>query len=164
MKLRKAKGGGDISKMSPQAQAFYKELYSMTKNDDVIAQIDVKYGSSEINTGNYIKNAIDVADINQFDDLGKGLATKQGKLTHELVEQFEKAASGYKKGQDGGYSYNHPKGINAENRVNMSYRDNAERTVGRRVYQQKYTRNGMTRYYNINTNNPIIKVSKSLNR
>ena len=81
---------------------------------------------------------------------------------NNIVREYKSRTT--KKGQDGGYSYNHPKGINAENRVNMSYRDNAERTVGRRVYQQKYTRNGMTRYYNINTNNPIIKVSKSLNR
>src|SRR5690554_2434455 len=63
MRLRATKGGGDISKMSSEAQAFYKELYSMTENHNVTAVINVKYGASDVALGNYKNNTIDIADI-----------------------------------------------------------------------------------------------------
>jgi RHS repeat-associated protein len=134
LQLRATGGGGDLSKMSSESQAFYKELSGMIDNKTTTV-IDVMYGSSNVNTGNYKNNAIDIADINQFDNMGKGAATKQGKLIHEFVEQFGKAKSGYGKGDVRGYETNHQDGIAAENRVNGSTRDkNPERVVGRGVY------------------------------
>jgi len=162
MRLRATKGGGDISKMSSEAQAFYKELYSMTENHNVTAVINVKYGASDVALGNYKNNTIDIADIMQFDDLGKGASTKQGKLTHELVEQFGKAKSGFKKGSDLGYEGNHKRGIAAENRVNGSIRGKESYTPRGSRYSVSHTdKKGNISTYSYSTKNPIIKLTKN---
>ncbi|NLK57268.1 MAG: RHS repeat-associated core domain-containing protein [Bacteroidales bacterium] len=159
LNLRTTEGGGDLSKMTDQQKAFYNELSGMINDHSVTAQIGVVWGSKEICIGNYKKNTIDIADINQFDDLGKGLATKQGKLIHELKEQFRKAQLGYKKGDDGGYNSSHKSGIAAENRVNGSYRGNERYNRG--TITQEYIKNGATFLYSYNTREKIIKVSRT---
>jgi len=166
LKLKATEGGGDMSKMSLEAQSFYNELNNMITNRNTTAVIDVFYGKKDVNIGRYDINAIDIADIKQFDDFGKGSATKQGKLIHEFAEQFSKAQLGFRKGDNKGYSKSHSKGIDAENRVNKSNRDrNDEILIGRGIYQQKYTNNnGSVTYYNIDTSRSIIRVHKTSKR
>ena len=101
---------------------------------------------------------MDIADVNQFDDMGKGAATKQGKLIHELVEQFGKAKAGHKKGESYGRDYNHKQGILAENKVNGTTRKDI--SWNRRQYTSSYTDNYGVTIYSYNTKDPILKVTK----
>ena len=90
----------------------------------------------------------------------EGEATKQGKLIHELVEQFGKAKAGYEKGSRNGYVNNHKKGVIAENSVNGNVRCMNDKTIGRGIYQETFKKNNKNIYYNINTRYPIIKVNQ----
>ena len=86
---------------------------------------------------------------------------KKGKLTHELVEQHEKAFYGSGKGDDCYYKENHQTAIIAENHVNgSSRRDNS---LGRGRYDQAYTdKSGLTTHYYFSTSDAIIEVRKGL--
>ena len=137
--IKATEGGGDLSQMSSSGQAFYKELTAMINDHSVTAKVDVFYGSNDVITGNYKNNAIDIADIMQFNESGKDVynnvgASKTGKLTHELVEQFYKAKQGESKGSMTGYRKNHDLAIQAENRVNGNTRLK-EKTIARGVVQ-----------------------------
>ena len=159
LQLRATENGGDLSKLSPEAKAFYENLSSMINDHTTTAVIDVVYGSSEVRIGHYQDNKIDIADINNFDNMGKGAATKQGKLIHELVEQFGKAKKGHKKGESYGREYNHKKGIAAENKVNGTIRKDLPYNRG--IYTSSYTdKSGKTTTYSYKTNQPILKVTK----
>lgn len=160
--LRATKGVGDFKKMSKESIAFFRELYNMTTDNETTAEISVNYGSSDVTIGNYKNNAIDIADVNQFDDMGKGSATKQGKLIHELTEQYGKAHDGIEKGSDLGYNDNHSKGKASENSVNGSTRGKESYTPRGRVYSTTYTdKNGKNTTYSYSTKDPIINVEKS---
>jgi RHS repeat-associated protein len=162
LQLRATEGGGNTSKMSDEQKAFYNELSSMIKDQSTTAVIDVKYGSANVTIGNYRDNAIDIADINQFDNMGKGAATRQGKLIHEFAEQFGKAKSGSQKGSDKGYEDNHQRGISAENRVNGSTRGRESYSPRGGQYSTSYSdKKGNTTTYSYGTRDPIIKVRKT---
>ncbi|MBK7173649.1 MAG: hypothetical protein IPH84_10560 [Bacteroidales bacterium] len=159
--LRATKGGGDFKKMSKESIAFYSELYIMTTDNKTTAEISVNYGSSDVTIGNYKNNAIDIADVNQFDDMGKGSATKQGKLIHELKEQYGKAQDGIEKGSDLGFKVNHSNGKASENSVNGSIRGKESYSPRGSVYSSTYTdKNGKNTTYSYSTKDPIIKVEK----
>lgn len=95
----------------------------------------------------------------QFDDLGKGPATKQGKLVHEFVEQYEKASCGWVKGENKNLAENHQTAISAENYVNGSSRKDF--FYNRGVYGQSYTdKSGKVTNYYYSTCDAILKVRK----
>lgn len=158
LKLKATKDGGDLSKMTDLQKAFYNELSGMINNHSVTARIDVVWGKKEICIGHYQKNTIDIADINQFDDLGKGLATKQGKLIHEFSEQFGKAKLGLWKGDIMGRDYQHQIAIIKENKVNGSERK--DKSYSRGVYIQEFSNKNGKQTYEYNTKNGIIEVKR----
>ena len=97
----------------------------------------------------------------QFDDLGKGPCTKQGKLVHEFVEQYEKASYGWAKGEDKNRKECHQIAISAESYVNGSSRKDFPVRPGR--IHQAYTDNktGKTTNYYYSTRDAILNVRKS---
>ena len=161
-----AKGGGDVSKLNVHQQAFYNELRdcidSKTRDGkELNYDIDVYYGDKGVHTGNYIKNAIDVADMDQFNELNTGGATKQGKMIHELTEQCKKAYMGNTKGDRMGYEYCHRFAIEAENKVNGNQRSPKDEGKGGHISMQTYTLpNGRKHNVRISTNTAIIKVTQ----
>ena len=161
LSLRATKGGGDVTKLTEQQSDFYTELSNII-NGEKIAQVDAVYGSRDVVIGSYTKNAIDVADIDQFDNLGEGPCTKQGKLIHELVEQYYKADNGIDKGSDKDYNDAHYyNGIPSENKINGSYRKDFSPI--RSKYTQSYTdKKGRVTNYTYSSKDPILKVSKSI--
>ena len=159
LSLQATKGGGDKSKLTDRQLAFYEMLSQCIDDKRTIVDISVVYGSKSVHLGNYTKNEIDVADMLQFDDLGKGACTKQGKLTHEFIEQYEKASYGWKKGEDKNYKECHQAAILSENYVNGSSREDIP--VGRGRYDQAYTdKTGKLTHYYYSTKDAILKVRK----
>ncbi|MDL2230805.1 RHS repeat-associated core domain-containing protein [Bacteroidales bacterium OttesenSCG-928-L19] len=150
--LKATKDGGDVSKLSTEQKAFYDELKGMIDDHSTTAKVSVKGGKTDITIGNFETSTIDIFDIKQFDDMGKGAATKQGKLTHELSEQFGKA-----KGM--GYNAAHQRGTNSENKVNGSIR--GKEYYNRGVMNQEYSKNGVMTKYQYKTSDPIIRVIKN---
>ena len=159
LSLTPTENGGDVSKMSAEAKAFYEELSSMINDHNTVATIDVVYGSKDVTIGNYQSNKIDIADIDQYDNMGEGLCSKQGKLIHELVEQFGKAKDGVPKGSNDNYQKNHKKGIVSENKINGSIR--GQDRYDRGVYKTTYTKKERSTTYSYSVSEPIIKVNKS---
>jgi hypothetical protein len=158
--IKATKGGGDFSKMSESALAFYDELSTMINDHSTTAKIDVFYGNSDVTTGKYKDNAIDVADMMQYNlDYG---ATISGKMVHELKEQYYKAKDGVPKGDRRNYSKNHALACNAENRVNGNTRLDRDRTISMGVYETKYQRKDGS-VFSVKTSkgsNGIIKVDQ----
>ena len=158
-------GGGNAGKLSDRQQAFYGALESCINakakdGSELNYNIDVHYGSSGVMVGKYQDNAIDVADMEQFNDLSKGGATKQGKLIHELVEQREKAYFNNNKGDNMGWNNSHKKACLEEGTVNGNKRVvHGDKTLGRGVYQEKFIQNGKEHYVKI-INTPIIGVEQ----
>ena len=158
-------GGGDTGKLTERQRAFYNALENCINakaqnGKELNYDIDVHYGSPYIMVGKYIDNAIDVADMEQFNDLNKGGATKQGKLVHEFVEQYKKAYFGNKKGEDMGWGYSHKFACKEEGLVNGNSRViGGDKAIGRGVYQEKFMQNGKEHYIKI-INTPIIGVEQ----
>ena len=92
-------------------------------NREITYYIDVYYGSKDVLIGNYRNNAIDVADMEQFNLLEDGGVTAQGKLVHEMVEQYRKAFYGNEKGDNMGRDICHKAGCVSEGKVNGLRRD-----------------------------------------
>lgn len=142
--LKATQGGGDLSKMSESAKAFYNELNSMINDHSATAKIDVYWGHPEVDVGNYKTNAIDVADMLQFNVSGKNVemigASRAGKMIHELSEQFKKAKDGIPKGSKANYKTNHGIAVQKENAVNGNIRleDGADGRDGKKTsYKEK---------------------------
>ena len=155
--LRATKGSGDATKLTELQCDFYIELSNII-NGEKIAQVDAVYGSRDVVIGSYTKNAIDVTDADQFDNLGEGTCTKQGKLIHELVEQYYKADNGIGKVSDKDYNNSHYyNGIPSENKINRSCRKDF--TPKRSTYTQSYTdKKGRKTEYTFNSNDSILIV------
>ena len=159
LSLQATEGGGNKDKLTERQLAFYEMLSKCIDDKKTIADISVVYGSGNVHLGNYTENTIDVADMLQFDDLGKGPATKQGKLVHEFVEQYEKASCGWGKGENKNLEENHQTAISAENYVNGSSRKDL--FYNRGVYGQSYTdKSGKVTNYYYSTRDAILKVRK----
>ena len=159
LSLKATEGGGNKDKLTERQVAFYEMLSQCINDKNTIAEITVVNGDKGVHVGNYAKNMIDVADMLQFDDLGKGPCSKQGKLTHEFIEQYEKARSGLKKGDSYLQQDCHKIAISAENYVNGSTRKDL--FYNRGTYCQSYTdKTGETTNYYYSTRDAIIKVRK----
>lgn len=92
-----------------------------------VAKVDLVSNRSDVNIGKYETGEIDMNDISAFNVGGSSIdrskpvgSTQQGKMTHELREQYEKGKGGYS-GRDG-YDYCHGIGILSENSVNGNIR------------------------------------------
>jgi hypothetical protein len=92
---------------------------------------------NDLDIGDITDNKIDMADIAAFDDVGPGVSSSAGALSHELTEQHEKAKAGGVKGvyPPGAYGM-HKKGIKAENRANGNKRKEAL-TTGKNYFFNK---------------------------
>lgn len=160
------KSGGDVNKLNEHQRAFYDALRNCIdaktkEGKELIYDIDVYYAAKDVHTGNYIKNAIDVADMNQFNELNDGGATKQGKLIHEFEEQRMKAYMGNAKGEDMGYKFCHKSAIVAENKVNGNRRDSYDRGLGRQTHEETFTLpNGEKHHVKVSTSTAIITVTQ----
>jgi hypothetical protein len=128
---------GKEGKMSEEQQAFY-DNYSKVANDPEhnVVQTLVS-GSSDVHIGKYETGELDIADLEQFNDMS-GIntskptgATRQGKLIHESVEQYEQQKMGFD-GTKYGYNGAHETAVNAENAVN-----------GNRIIGKKYVSPGV---------------------
>lgn len=121
---------GCLENMTKESQAFYKHLSNISNDKETTIDIKIVEDHSDVNVGNYKNQKIDIADIDQYNQGGIGVdreqpvgATKQGKLTHEVVEQYEKAKSGYgNQNTSDGYTSSHATAIKAENEVNGNTR------------------------------------------
>ena len=159
LSLSPTEGGGDKSKLTERQLAFYNEL-SDCINGTAVAEITVVFGSRLVHNGNYTTNKIDVADIFQYDDMGQGACTKQGKLTHEFVEQYYKAAYGHEKGVGLDMESIHRNyAIPAENHVNGTTR--RDLSFSRGIVSQSFIDiSGNATDYHYSTRDAILKVRK----
>ena len=97
--------------------------------------------------------------MQQFDNIGKGLCSKQGKLIHEFTEQYQKAKFGYLKGEEKEYYLCHQYAIEAENNVNGSIR--GKETYARGIVSQQYSRIGHVSTYCYSTKKPLFNTNKN---
>ena len=141
-------GGGDISKLSENGQAFYEEMNRVTTADGV-ADIKIDRQNSDVPTGRYDMQTIDITDVAQYNknlsDLG---GTRGGKLAHEFAEQHFAQTQ---KSDNVPFEAAHPHGITAENTVNRSYREDTP-------WYQVFWRNGQQVRTHIGTGKPVISV------
>ena len=85
--------GGDVSKMTPEQQAFYAS-YSIAVNSSSTVRQEIVENDPKTEVGNYKSNKLDIADVKKFDKAGPGAASSAGAITHETMEQLDKAKSG----------------------------------------------------------------------
>ena len=140
-------------KLNDQELAFYNDLKDVIDGNG-IAYTSWVYNDPNVEIGNYETSQIDIGDISQFNNMGEGGATKQGKFSHEMVEQMAKSRGGYGKGSKGSSRNrddSHAAGIRSENRVNGNKRlknetdSNPTRAVqrfeqGQSIIRVEYTR------------------------
>lgn len=113
--------GKDIKDASNEVKAFYNNLITVI-NDKNTVKINVYYNDNYIVVGEYSKSAIDISDINAFSNINntsgvRDAVSPQGKLIHEISEQFGIQVRGLK------YEDAHTNfGIPAENSVQNSIR------------------------------------------
>ncbi|MFK7969022.1 MAG: RHS repeat domain-containing protein, partial [Bacteroidia bacterium] len=101
------KGGGDVSKLSKKAKAFYSEYSGVVNDKKVMAmqkvvndQPDMLDGMKEATfMGSWRTGALDLFDVQKLDAAGPGGFTTAGVIIHETVEQYEKAKMGLKPGE-----------------------------------------------------------------
>ncbi|WP_295960164.1 hypothetical protein [uncultured Alistipes sp.] len=122
-------------------------------------------GKAGVNTGRYSDGAIDVADMFQFAPMNPNAAvqpaaTQQGKMMHELREQYGKVISGVPSGSSNMILHNHERAIGWENAVNRNTRlpDKVYRNGGV-VVQSYQLSNGTVNRLLVRTEIPIIKVT-----
>lgn len=153
-----------VNRLNDRQLAFYKSLMTCIKSEgkngkEFDYQIDVYSGCANVTVGNYKNNAIDIADIDQFNAMGKGGVTKQSKFLHELHEQFMKKYNGNKKGEDEGYLFCHKSAMVEEDKVNGFRRDRGkDRTIARGVIEESFMNGNLI--VTIQTT-PTIKVTQT---
>lgn len=126
--------GGSFDNLSEQGQAFYDEMNTVISDHDNIANMTAVYGDESVLTGQYMTGKIDMADVQQYNVTGVNVeesvgATQIGKVTHETVEQYEKAKKGIPHGSLRAYKSSHRTAIDAEDRVNQNTRGRQYGTI-----------------------------------
>ncbi|MCG8420273.1 MAG: hypothetical protein MJE77_20265 [Proteobacteria bacterium] len=106
-----------VGPASPQQEAMHKYLDQIISSSSDVT-VDVGSSTKDTLVGSYVGESIDIGDIEAM--AGKGGATEEGALIHELVEQYHKQVKGT--GYGGESSGAHGKGIAAENEVNGTVR------------------------------------------
>lgn len=114
--------GDGMFEMTAEQKAFTTELESVI-DSKVVTEIESVSSDSTVDVGSIVDNKIDMADVDEFDKAGAGASSSAAVLSHELVEQHEKAKAGGVKGTyPTGAKAMHKAGTNAEDRVNNSRR------------------------------------------
>lgn len=163
MGIRATEGGGDITKMTENGQAFLTEMNNMISNRDVTAKISVASGDENVTVGNYKLNQIDIADISQFNATGPNIkesvgATQAGKLAHEVKEQFLKAGQGIPIGSLDNSGANHRQGVKTEDFVNGNTRLGEKVTSPTSLSVRYKEKNGRITVVSYDTSSGTIKV------
>ncbi len=118
--LEKEMGG--MIEMSDSQKAFVSEIESVI-DSKVVTEVEAVSSDSSVDVGSIVDNKIDMADIAEFDKAGSEASSSAAALSHELVEQHEKAKAGGVKGKyPTGARAMHKAGIKAEDNVNGSRR------------------------------------------
>ena len=131
-------GGGDVSKLSKHGQEFYNRVGKVVDSKGVV-NINVDYANSNVHTGRFDIETIDMADVQQFNENVSELGgTQLGKITHEVVEQYHKQLGRSK------FNSAHSSAILAENAVNQSRRFDPPNKQLLNTGVQQYSRNGRT--------------------
>ena len=162
--LEATKGGGDLSKLSEGAQSFYRGTKEVVDHETRVVNMAVYNGKEGVDIGRYSDGAIDVADMSQFAPMDPNAAvqpaaTQQGKMMHELREQYGKVISGVPSGSSNMYRHNHERAVGWENSVNRNTRL-IDGVQSRNVFIQSYQLpNGTVNRLLVRTGIPIIKVT-----
>jgi RHS repeat-associated protein len=160
----KALKGGSKDKLAKGAQSFYEGLNGVIESSKTVSLAAV-YGSKNVNTGSFETGQIDMANIDQFPEYDPQRKeqegpTKQGKLMHEVREQFKKASGekSYDKAHGGLGG-----GVYWENHVNGNVRkpeDGTTQTFYRDLSNGKRTNLKEISKWEL-TLTPIIKVKRT---
>ncbi|VXB14342.1 RHS repeat domain-containing protein [Chryseobacterium sp. 8AT] len=128
--------------LTKEQQAFSEYYRNIIEAEEKISQKIVE-NSKYANFGNWITGDIDIADIIELDEVGKGGTSSAGALIHEHEEQYEKAKMGLTNGEPGktkqdssvvggkiytDYEKAHDKALKAEDKVNGNTRTSAINT------------------------------------
>lgn len=130
---------GDISQLTEKEEIVYRELKDIINDPENIAKVTIDKDVPYVNTGDYINQIIDLADIYEYDKVPyemSGIAA----IMHEIVEQYEKSKHGTAIGSAGRWDKNqggilqdknsefnndHDKVVEVQNKI-----DNTDRVQG----------------------------------
>ena len=110
--------------MSEKGKAAVKEIQGLIMSETV-TEVDIVSNDINVEVGSIKNNALDIADIEQFDAAGSIGRSSIGALVHELVEQKAKVKAGGIKGVQPiplKAESMHQRGIEAGNRVDNNRR------------------------------------------
>lgn len=117
--------------MSLHGQEFYREFTEIAHEKGSLTEVNIDYARSDVHTGHFHKETIDMADVLQFNESLSELGGAQGgKIIHEIREQYGKQVLG------GQFRSAHAAGIQAENNVNLSTRSEggSDRTSATQIF------------------------------
>nr|WP_292015463.1 RHS repeat-associated core domain-containing protein [Chryseobacterium sp.] len=138
----------DVS-LTKEQQAFYDSYNEVITTKEVVSQ-DLVENDKSVVVGSFQTGEIDMADVLEFDKVGKGGTSSAGAITHEHIEQLEKAKMGLKKGDIGktetdaagnttytDFNKAHAKAFKKEGKVNGNERIETEGPMSIKVFQEK---------------------------
>ena len=139
VKITKIDESSDHSLLNDQQKEFYNALEKITNDENVTTKIGLVKDTKDVTIGKYDSGDIDMGDVVKF-DVPEGSTnvgvTSQGKLIHEMHEQYERARYGERPGMRMYYGDAHKAGIHVENMVNGTTR--GEESNGRYYYTISY--------------------------
>ena len=130
---------GDISQLTEKEEIVYRELKDIINDPENIAKVTIDKDVPYVNTGDYINQIIDLADIYEYDKVPYGMSGIAA-IMHEIVEQYEKSKHGTAIGSAGRWDKNkggilqdkksdfnkdHDKAVKVQNEI-----DNTDRVQG----------------------------------
>ncbi|WP_239423815.1 hypothetical protein [Snodgrassella communis] len=81
---------GDITQFTPKEKEVYENLKTIIDDPKNIAKVTIDKNVPMVNTGDYVNQIIDLADVFEYDKNPYG-TSGIGAIMHELVEQYEKS-------------------------------------------------------------------------
>ncbi|MCO6524969.1 MAG: VENN motif pre-toxin domain-containing protein, partial [Candidatus Schmidhempelia sp.] len=81
---------GDITQLTPKEKEVYNELKNIIDDPKNIAKVTIDKNVPMVNTGDYVNQIIDLADVFEYDKNPYG-TSGIGAIMHELIEQYEKS-------------------------------------------------------------------------
>ncbi|PWW14264.1 RHS repeat-associated core domain-containing protein [Chryseobacterium sp. AG844] len=135
--------------LTKEQQAFYDSYNEVITAKEIVSQ-DLVENDKSVVVGSFQTGEIDMADVLEFDKVGKGGTSSAGAITHEHIEQLEKAKMGLKKGDIGktetdaagnttypDFNKAHAKAFKKEGKVNGNERIETEGPMSINVFQEK---------------------------
>ncbi|MGG1921177.1 RHS repeat domain-containing protein [Chryseobacterium cucumeris] len=135
--------------LTKEQQAFYDNYNEVITAKEIVSQ-DLVENDKSVVVGSFQTGEIDMADVLEFDKVGKGGTSSAGAITHEHIEQLEKAKMGLKKGDIGktetdaagnttypDFNKAHAKAFKKEGKVNGNERIETEGPMSINVFQEK---------------------------